>query len=368
MKTKTRWLTFRNVFRSLMSSRVRSGLCSRRWGYTRSVDVTKSKRCNTSVDTGLDLTQDVIPLLSRLLCQCDDPTADTNLTASNASILYSDPIQCTVDGAKYVYIHCNGVEKLLYSQCIDAFSQLTPFLCDIRVLSSPETHTATIVLKLSVTEADHMSRKAFHQVQTQATDATHSEWPMLVRVSFGIIQHSIERLQITEGSTLFSRLDITDQLIVVNLMNVLEVLLGTLTPYKSCTLSGDTLPTYAPVFNIENIIDVDNERDTLGTLKLSCKAIFDISVKDLSCLIHTSTTHIEKVWFDLLQSTLVVEWQAYGAPMTNCWLSAEFIGGGGVVKRNNSGKPPLFHKPGTACIGELHPLHTWNPPSYPVHM
>jgi hypothetical protein len=352
-----------------MSSRVRSGLWSRR-GYARALDVTKP-----TVDTGLDLTQDVIPLLYRLLCQCDDPTIDTNLTASNVSILYGDPIQCAVDGVNYVYVHCKGVEKLLYSQCIDAFSQLTPFLCDIRVVSSPDTHTAIIVLKISVTEASHvshqtsnLSNKTSNQSHTQTIEATSREWPMLVRVGLGIIHPSIKQLQVNEGSTVFSRLHTTDQLIVVNLMNLLEILLGTLAPYNTRTLSDEKLPSCALSFNIENTVTGGDERDTFGKLKLSCKAMFDISMKDISCLIHVSTTHIKEVWFDLVQSTLVVEWQAYGVPIANCWLSAEFIGGGGAVKTNDSGRNPLLQKSGMACIGELNPLHSWTPTSYPVHM
>jgi hypothetical protein len=360
MKTKPHWFALGNVFRSLMSVRARRGLWSRR-GYMPLLGATSSVRCNMSIDTGLDLTQDVIPLLYRLLCQYDDPTVDTNLIASNVSIMYGDPIQCAIDGLKYVYIYCKGVEKLFYSQCVDAFSQLTPFLCDIRVLSSSASKTATIVLKMRVTEADHLSLKTGRLVCTQATNATSMECPMLVKVGLGIIQPSIERLQMSEGSTLFSRLHTTDKLIVVNIMNLLEVLLGTLSPYNPNTISCDALPTCAHSFNIENTISVDNQRDTLGTLKLSCKAIFDISVKDVSCLIHASTTHIERVWFDLAQSTLVVEWQAYGAPITNSWLSTEFIGGGGVVKRSNIDNHPSSQNPGMDYTREEHPLHTWDP-------
>jgi hypothetical protein len=322
----------------------------------------------TSIDTGLNLTEDVIPLLYRLICQPDDPTMDTNLTPPNIRIVYSDPVQCEVDGVNYVYIYCNGVEKLLYAQCIDMFSQLSPFLCDIRVLSSPDTSAATIVMKLKVTEFDHLSPRSVRLSNTHVTDRKYNEWPMLVRVGLDIVQPSIERLQMTEGPTVFSRLHITDQLIVINLMNLLEVLLGTLVPYNPHTLSRGVLPKCAPRFNIENSVHVDSERDTLGTLKLSCTAIFDISVKDVSCLIHASTTHIEKVWFDLVHSTLVVEWRAYGAPITDCWLSAGFIGGGGVVKRSNNGKPPVLPKLGVTCTMEQHPVHTWELPSNPVHM
>jgi hypothetical protein len=372
MKIKPRWITLRNVVRSLMPSRVRNSLCSRR-GYTRSADVTKTTGCKmhtnmTSVDTGLNLTQDVIPLLYRLLCQSDDPTIDTNLTSSNMRIVYGDPVRCTEDGVKYVYIYCTGVEKLLYEQCIDMFGQLTPFLRDIRVLSSSDTHAATVVLKVKVTESENMTPDRVRVSNTQTTDITCSAWPMLVRVGLDLVQPSIERLQTSEGTTVFSRLDPTDQLIVVNLMNLLEVLLGTLVPHNPHTLSCGVLPTCAPSFNIENTINIDNERDTLGTLKLSCTAIFDMSVKDISSLIHASTTHIEKVWFDLVQSTLVVEWRAYGAPITSCWLSAGFIGGGGVVKGNNSSKPSFFPKLGVTDKVESPPLHTWDPPSYPVHM
>jgi hypothetical protein len=322
----------------------------------------------TSVDTGLNLTEDVIPLLYRLLCQPDDPTMDTNFTSSNMRIVYGDAIQCEVDGVKYVYIYCTGVKKLLYAQCIDMFSQLTPFLCDIRVLSSSDTHDATVVLKVKVTESNHITPECVRVASTQTTDMTCSEWPTLVRVRLDLVQPSIERLQITVGPTVFSRLDPTDQLIVVNLMNLLEVLLGTLVPHNPHTFSRGVLPTCSPSFNIENTINLDSERNTLGTLKLSCTAIFDMSVKDISSLIHASTTHIEKVWFDLVQSTLVVEWRAYGAPITSCWLSAGFIGGEGIVKRNNSGKPSFFPKLEVAGKVDAPPLHTWEPPSYPVYM